>query len=212
MSAYSVHSMRVMKLYRHSLKNLQNWAVHRDLFIERGFAMRAEFDANKFVKDPRLVEKIVSDGEAKLAEFRHPDPYTRESPDALPRAAAAPARSSRPLLSRGRHALPHHALVTLVVARALPSPCPQCRTCPAAPSTSGIRRTAWARARRSPGSRAGLSESGTVRGSDGGTGKRRPSGVAIEVDTLRRGAPCLRGDGPRSPSAAGAVLREARRA
>lgn len=92
MSAYSVHSMRVMKLYRHSLKNLQNWAVHRDLFIERGFAMRAEFDANKFVKDPRLVEKIVSDGEAKLAEFRHPDPYTRESPDALPRAAAAPAR------------------------------------------------------------------------------------------------------------------------
>ena len=36
--------------------------------------------------------------------------------------------------------------------------------------------------------------------------------MAIEVDTLRRGAPCLRGDGPRSPSAAGAVLREARRA
>ena len=84
MSAYSVHSMRVMKLYRHSLKNLQNWAVHRDLFIERGFAMRAEFDANKFVKDPRLVEKIVSDGEAKLAEFRHPDPYTRESPTRSP--------------------------------------------------------------------------------------------------------------------------------
>lgn len=38
--------------------------------------MRAEFDANKFVKDKRLVEKIVSDGEAKLAEFAHPDPYT----------------------------------------------------------------------------------------------------------------------------------------
>ena len=36
--------------------------------------------------------------------------------------------------------------------------------------------------------------------------------MAIEVDTLRRGAPCLRGGGPRSSSAAGAVLREARRA
>ena len=36
--------------------------------------------------------------------------------------------------------------------------------------------------------------------------------MAIEVDKLRRGAPCLRGDGPRSPSAAGAVLREARHA
>lgn len=77
MSHLSAHSLRVMRLYRHSLKNLENWAVHRDLFIERGFQMRAEFDANKFVKDPRLIEKLVSEGEAKLAEMAHPDPYTR---------------------------------------------------------------------------------------------------------------------------------------
>lgn len=87
MSAYSTHAVRVMKLYRHSLKNLQNWAVHRDLFVERGFAMRAEFDANKFVKDKRLVEKIVSDGEAKLAEFAHPDPYTCARRPRLPKSA-----------------------------------------------------------------------------------------------------------------------------
>ena len=74
------HVSRVTRLYRHALKNLMNWAVHRDLFVQRGFALRAEFDANKSVTDPKLVELIVSKGEKKLAEFTHPDPYTRELP------------------------------------------------------------------------------------------------------------------------------------
>ena len=34
-------------------------------------------DKNKNVTDSRLVEKIVSEGEAKLIEYQHPDPYTR---------------------------------------------------------------------------------------------------------------------------------------
>ena len=76
MSQLSAHVKRVTCLYRHGLKNLQNHCVHRDLFIEQGFALRAEFDANKHVKDSRLIEKIVSAGEAKLAQYLHPDPYT----------------------------------------------------------------------------------------------------------------------------------------
>jgi len=73
---YPAHSLRVMKLYRHSLKNLMNWAVHRELFIERGFELRAQFDANKGITDAKIIERTVSAGEAKLAEFTHPDPYT----------------------------------------------------------------------------------------------------------------------------------------
>ena len=78
LSAADSHTIRVKKLYRQGLKCLQNWCVHRDLFIEKGFAMRAEFDANKGEANPKIIEKLVSDGEAKLADFEHPAPYTRE--------------------------------------------------------------------------------------------------------------------------------------
>ena len=74
------HTQRVTRLYRRSLKNLMNWVVWRDLWIEKGFELRAEFDKNKNVSDPRIIEKLVSDGEAKLAELQHPDPYTSASP------------------------------------------------------------------------------------------------------------------------------------
>ena len=78
LSAAGSHTIRVKKLYRQGLKCLQNWCVHRDLFIEKGFALRAEFDANKGEANPKIIEKLVSDGEAKLADFEHPAPYTRE--------------------------------------------------------------------------------------------------------------------------------------
>ena len=91
---YPAHSLRVMKLYRHSLKNLMNWAVHRDLFIERGFELRAQFDANKGITDAKLIERAVSAGEAKLAEFTHPDPYTRT------RRRPPSARAPRPIPNR----------------------------------------------------------------------------------------------------------------
>lgn len=80
----SPHAARVTRLYRASLKNLMNWCVHRDLFIEQGNLLRAEFNANMHVKDPRLIEKIVSDGEAKLLEYQHPDPYTCARPSLDP--------------------------------------------------------------------------------------------------------------------------------
>ena len=86
MSALSAHSLRVMKLYRHSLKNLNNWAVHRELFISGGFELRSQFDANKGVTDPRMVERITSAAESKLKEFTHPDPYTR-APSQRPMAS-----------------------------------------------------------------------------------------------------------------------------
>ena len=72
------HTQRVTRLYRASLKNLLNWCVWRDMWVEKAFELRAEFDANKNLTDPRAIEKLVSEGEAKLKEFKHPDPYTRE--------------------------------------------------------------------------------------------------------------------------------------
>ena len=52
-----------------------DWTVHRELWIEEGFKMRARFDANKDLKDPVQIQKVLAEGEAELWEFRHPDPY-----------------------------------------------------------------------------------------------------------------------------------------
>ena len=78
----STHAVRVKRLYRQGLKCLQNWCVHRDLYITKGFELRAEFDAQKLVTNPIVVEKLVSDGEAKLINMEHPSPYTRALPPA----------------------------------------------------------------------------------------------------------------------------------
>ena len=71
-----VHVLRVQRLYRSSLKCLANWTVHRDLWIKKGFELRAEFDANKSVTNTHMIEKLLGDGETKLADHAHPDPYT----------------------------------------------------------------------------------------------------------------------------------------
>ena len=163
------HVSRVTRLYRHALKNLMNWAVHRDLFVQRGFALRAEFDANKSVTDPKLVELIVSKGEKKLAEFTHPDPYTRElppsetcRPNIVFAIASLIARDTRCADSAGPpraefacHAptwawiwFGKHAPTHLQTSRSLPPCLPQCRTCPAGASTCAIQTTAWDHRRR----------------------------------------------------------------
>ena len=125
----SAHVIRVKKLYRQGLKCLHNWTVHRDLYISKGFELRAEFDAQKLVTNPSVVEKLVSDGEAKLVTYAHPSPYTR---------ALAPAhrtQAPRPLRESPRAPLPRLVL-------------PQFRPCPAAPSTSDTQTTIWDGARR----------------------------------------------------------------
>ena len=88
----SAHVVRVKRLYRQGLKCLQNWAVHRDLFISKGFEMRAEFEAHRHVSNPSIVEKLVSDGEAKLVTYAHPAPYTRAPAPAHRTQAPHPLR------------------------------------------------------------------------------------------------------------------------
>ena len=53
---WTAHQIRVTRLYRHCLKNLQNWTVHRELFVTEGFAMREQFERNRALTDARLVE------------------------------------------------------------------------------------------------------------------------------------------------------------
>ena len=84
------HVMRVKKLYRHGLKLLMNWTVHRDLWIQKGTELRAQFEANRSVQGQMNIERLVRAGEQKLKEHAHPDPYKRECPP-LPLGASVGA-------------------------------------------------------------------------------------------------------------------------
>ena len=48
--ALLAHKFRVMRLYRHHLKNMMSWEIHREAKIFEQFeAIRAEFEKNRNV-------------------------------------------------------------------------------------------------------------------------------------------------------------------
>ncbi|KAG8968113.1 hypothetical protein FRC03_008673 [Tulasnella sp. 419] len=57
------------------LNDSLNWAVRRDLWRQRAIEIRAEFERNRDIKDPRAVAEILAKAEARLAKQEHPDPY-----------------------------------------------------------------------------------------------------------------------------------------
>ncbi|TFY61788.1 hypothetical protein EVG20_g6922 [Dentipellis fragilis] len=71
----SAHRLYVKSLYKRMLRNEQDWVIRYDLFRPRALAIRAEFESNRNVNDPRALANILEKAEAKLAERRHPDPY-----------------------------------------------------------------------------------------------------------------------------------------
>ena len=47
--AFLAHRTRVMRLYRHSLKQMMSWAVQKSLIYEEFANIRSQFEANKNV-------------------------------------------------------------------------------------------------------------------------------------------------------------------
>ncbi|PPQ79511.1 hypothetical protein CVT25_003393 [Psilocybe cyanescens] len=70
----SAHRLYVKSLYKRSLKNALDWTIRRDLWRAEAMQIRAEFDANRDVHDPRSLARILEEAEARLAKFQHPDP------------------------------------------------------------------------------------------------------------------------------------------
>ncbi|KAG8988530.1 hypothetical protein FRB90_001345 [Tulasnella sp. 427] len=69
------HRLYVKSLYKRFLVNELNWAIRRDAWRPRAIAIRAEFERNRNVKDPRALAEIFAKAEAQLADKLHPDPY-----------------------------------------------------------------------------------------------------------------------------------------
>ncbi|KAF9031788.1 hypothetical protein BDZ89DRAFT_984423 [Hymenopellis radicata] len=71
----AAHRLYVKSLYKRMLTNELNWIVDRRIWRAKAMDIRAEFDRNRNVHDPRALAVILERAEAKLAQDKHPDPY-----------------------------------------------------------------------------------------------------------------------------------------
>ncbi|KAK9462672.1 uncharacterized protein V1516DRAFT_670854 [Lipomyces oligophaga] len=74
-SAQSIYAPQVYSMYRRALRTSLSWTIRRDIWRQEALEIRAAFEKNKEVSDPRMIKQLISDGEAKLRANRHPDPY-----------------------------------------------------------------------------------------------------------------------------------------
>eukprot|EP01135_Chromosphaera_perkinsii_P005469 Nk52_evm18s352 gene=Nk52_evmTU18s352 len=72
---HTAQQVRALRLYKNLLKNSRSWIIDTALWRDEALDIRERFDNNKGVRDPVLIEKLISDGEAYLTTNMHPDPY-----------------------------------------------------------------------------------------------------------------------------------------
>ncbi|KAK4306979.1 hypothetical protein Pmani_021232 [Petrolisthes manimaculis] len=68
------HSRRVCSLYKRSLRNIEAWYDQRPMFRYRAVLLRARFDENKNVKDLRVAQQLLDEGEKELFSQIHYQP------------------------------------------------------------------------------------------------------------------------------------------
>lgn len=75
MSLATAHRLHVQSLYKRSLKLSLDWYIQRDLWRQKALAIRAQFEQNKHVTNPKDIQILVQNTEKELQEWAHPDPY-----------------------------------------------------------------------------------------------------------------------------------------
>jgi len=68
------HRIYVKSLYKRFLVNELNWCIRRDIWRQRAIEIRAEFERNRTVSDPRALAVVLEQAEQRLASHLHPDP------------------------------------------------------------------------------------------------------------------------------------------
>ncbi|EDP42854.1 hypothetical protein MGL_3054 [Malassezia globosa CBS 7966] len=70
-----LHKKYVMNLYRRYLRDSLNWHIRRDAWRKDALRIRAEFEFNRHVRNPRELASLLNRAEAQLESRQHPDPY-----------------------------------------------------------------------------------------------------------------------------------------
>ncbi|KAI8340346.1 hypothetical protein EDC96DRAFT_522838 [Choanephora cucurbitarum] len=71
----AAHRLHVQSLYKRSLKLSLDWYIQRDLWRQKALQIRAQFEQNKHVTNPKEIQQLVQNAENQLKEWAHPDPY-----------------------------------------------------------------------------------------------------------------------------------------
>ncbi|XP_068247207.1 NADH dehydrogenase [ubiquinone] 1 beta subcomplex subunit 9 [Palaemon carinicauda] len=68
------HARKVCSLYKRALRNTESWYDQRPMYRYRATLLRARFDENKDIKDLRVAQQLVEEGEKELFSFIHYQP------------------------------------------------------------------------------------------------------------------------------------------
>ncbi|KAF9513271.1 hypothetical protein BS47DRAFT_1485780 [Hydnum rufescens UP504] len=101
----NAHRLQVKSLYKRMLTNTLNWTIRRDVWREQAIEIRAAFERNRNVTDPRAVAQLLQQGEAFLTATRHPDPYI---PPLMPGGTKWERNAHPPVTPMVDHLNPHH--------------------------------------------------------------------------------------------------------
>uniref|UniRef100_A0A0N4ZFT6 NADH dehydrogenase [ubiquinone] 1 beta subcomplex subunit 9 n=1 Tax=Parastrongyloides trichosuri TaxID=131310 RepID=A0A0N4ZFT6_PARTI len=70
------HRQKVMRLYKRALREVDSWYAGNVIDVRyQKVLMRARFDANKDVSDPRKSQLLLADGCRQLWEMKHFKPF-----------------------------------------------------------------------------------------------------------------------------------------
>merc|ERR1712243_380731 len=61
-------------LYTRSLRNLESWYDRRHMYRYQAVLMRDRFDKNKDIKDLRVAQELLEEGEKELFNYQHYQP------------------------------------------------------------------------------------------------------------------------------------------
>jgi NADH dehydrogenase (ubiquinone) 1 beta subcomplex subunit 9 len=94
------HKAFVKTLYRMILKEQLNWAVGRELWLQKALLTRAIFDKNKNLTDQGDIEVAIDEAKFWLFSNSHPDPYKGQHNTAQQQSSSAVSRSNDAALRR----------------------------------------------------------------------------------------------------------------
>ena len=74
----SAHRAYVQSLYRRYLRNSLDWNIRRDAWRAEALSIRAAFEKNRNIRNPRELARVLQEAEEQLQKIAHPDPYRRK--------------------------------------------------------------------------------------------------------------------------------------
>ena len=69
------NSKRVTSLFRQALRTAYDHSMRWDVYRDATINISRQFEANKHISSQQELEAVINKTKAKLAEWKHPDPY-----------------------------------------------------------------------------------------------------------------------------------------